>query len=610
MGRIAGVLAPLGQEHAQSLLERMRSPGLWSRAMLADAGCVLGAAGRPAASLARTGPLLAALEGRVYNREEWEAAESDAALLARLCLEHGLEGALARLNGDFAVAVFDTRDRSMRLGRDRIGLRPLYYVARPDCVAFASRPGALLALPGVEAAPDRRFAGLFAGSHYRVIDNDPCASPFAGINQVPAGSVLRLGPQGASATRYWELTEQEPLELSEDELAQAYRELLLDAVGRRLRAVEAPAFTLSGGMDSSSVLSCAARLTGRGQRAFSAVYEDKTYDESGDIAPMLGGPVADWNPVAIGTPDVFALVERMVATHDEPVATSTWLSHFLICEAAAAQGTGALFGGLGGDELNAGEYEYFIFHFADLLRQGRHDTLEAEIAHWARYHNHPVYVKNRDVALAALARLTAPARPGVCLPDMARLRRYADAVDPDFFDVRAMRPAMDHPFPDCLRNRTHQDIFRETAPCCLRAEDRHARHFGMDNVLPFFDHRLVEFMFRVPGDQKIRLGVTKHLLRRAMRGILPEETRTRVKKTGWNAPAHVWFASGAVRDGLWDLVRSRRFRERGLWNVPEVERILTEHAAIVESGRAAENHMMFLWQLLNMETWLRLYVDA
>jgi asparagine synthase (glutamine-hydrolysing) len=146
-------------------------------------------------------------------------------------------------------------------------------------------------------------------------------------------------------------------------------------------------------------------------------------------------------------------------------------------------------------------------------------------------------------------------------------------------------------------------MFYETAPCCLRAEDRHTTAFGLERFDPFFDHRLVEFMFRVPGTMKIRDGVTKVLLRRAMSGILPEETRTRVKKTGWNAPAHVWF-TGRGLERLRDLVASQSFRDHGVYDTAVTERLIDEHAAIVASGAARENHMMFLWQLLNVETWL------
>jgi asparagine synthase (glutamine-hydrolysing) len=296
----------------------------------------------------------------------------------------------------------------------------------------------------------------------------------------------------------------------------------------------------------------------------------------------------------------------MVAAHDEPVATATWLSHFLLAERVAADGFTSLFGGLGGDELNAGEYEYFIFHFADLLNAGKTDILAHEIERWAHYHDHPIFRKSSDVARQAIERLTDPQRPGLVRTDIARQNRYRALLNPSYFDLDDFRPILDHPFKSALKNRTFQDLFRETAPCCLRAEDRQCTAFGLDHADPFLDHRLIEFMFRIPGDLKIRDGITKRLLRDAMAGILPEETRSRIKKTGWNAPAHVWF-SGRGLEQLHDLVGSRPFRERGLWNASEVERILDEHAEIVSTGGLRENHMMFLWQLVNLETWLSMF---
>jgi asparagine synthase (glutamine-hydrolysing) len=162
---------------------------------------------------------------------------------------------------------------------------------------------------------------------------------------------------------------------------------------------------------------------------------------------------------------------------------------------------------------------------------------------------------------------------------------------------------MEAPFSSYLKNRTWQDLSRETIPCCLRAEDRQSAAFGLVNAVPFFDHRLAELMFRVPPPLKYSDGVTKQMLRAAMAGVLPEPTRTRVKKTGWNAPAHQWFA-GKGGEKLRDLVRSQRFRSRGIYRVDEVERLLAEHEDVVARGLAQENHMMFFWQLLNLACWL------
>lgn len=614
MSRIAGVhaLDAAAAASAGAILAGVlaQTPGWTRRTERAGRASLEWVGARAPVSAANDG-VIAVVDGLFYNRDELDAAwgaarpfTNDAARIAGGFVAEGFERALARVNGDFAIALYDARDDTLWLARDRFGVKPLYYASALGGLAVCSRPGALLALPGVPRAINRRFAAVFAGAHYRYIDNRSDESPYEAVRQLPARSWLRFRSGTVEVGRYWDLAEQPELDLPEAELAARYRALLMDAVRRRLAVVERPAFTLSGGLDSSSVLSCAVDALGAPQHAYSTVYTDRTYDESEEIRSMLATKVAEWHPMSIGTPDVFSLVARMVRDHDEPVATATWLSHYLLCERVAQDGFRALFGGLGGDELNAGEYEYFLFHFADLKAAGAEAELAREIDRWAAHHDHPIYRKNRAVAEAALARLTVPAVPGRCVPDAGRMTRYYAAVDPGFFDLATFQPVLDHPFTSCLKNRTYQDLFRETAPCCLRAEDRQTLPRGLEHVDPFFDHRLAELMFRVPGRMKIRDGITKRLLREAMRGILPEETRTRVKKTGWNAPAHAWFSAGPAAEQLGDLISSRAFRERGVYRIGEVERLLAEHRAIVTSGAATENHMMFFWQLVNLETWL------
>jgi asparagine synthase (glutamine-hydrolysing) len=555
------------------------------------------------------GGIAVVIDGAVYNRAELGAFATDAHLVADLYRRFGFEGLLRRLNGDFAIALFDRTERTLWLARDRLGVRPLYYASNADEFAFSSRPAPLIRLPGIGAEINRRFAAIFAASHYRYFDNVPEESPYARVAQLPAAHWLRLRDGRSTTGRYWRLEDREDFAEPQGVLAECYRELLLSAVGLRFASSSRPAFTLSGGMDSSSVLACAGQVARAPQAAFSTVYSDKTFDESEEIRPMLKHAVSRWHPLRVDHPDVFGLVRRMVDANDEPVATATWLSHFLLCEQAAASGFDSLFGGLGGDELNAGEYEYFFFHFADLAGARRAGELETEIRQWAEYHDHPIYRKNADVAAVTIARCTDARRPGRCLPDVTRMRRYYSALRHDFYDLERFEPTMEAPFLSYLKNRSYQDLTRETAPCCLRAEDRQTQAFGLENQVPFFDHRIVEFMFRVPGSMKIKSGITKTLLREAMHGILPEETRTRVKKTGWNAPAHLWF-SGEGATQLQDLIHSRAFRERGVYDVDQVLRIATEHEEIVTSGAQRENHMMFLWQLVNLELWLQSLSDT
>lgn len=611
LARIAGRADAGSGLEREALVHRMLRgtlPSATEEAVLSDGPASLGAVALRGRALMARGRLVVAFDGSVYNRDELgKAGASDAERVAELWAREG-PAALPRINGDFALAVWDAAEETLWLARDRFGVRPLYHARAGEGVAFASRPRSLLRVPGVRRSVRRDFLARFAASHYRTFDNDPQASPFEDIHQVPAAHVARVRGAAFDVRPYWSVHDAPDLDGSDEELAARYRALLLDAVRLRLESVEDPAFLLSGGMDSSSVVACATKVTGEPAEAFTSVYDDKAFDESEDVRPMLAAGLARWHPVAVGEPDVFGLVERMVRAHDEPVATATWLAHLLVCEEAASRGAGALLGGLGGDELNAGEYEHFTYHFADLRAEGREAEFAAEVEAWARHHDHPVHRKGRAIAEQNLARLTDPSEPGRCRPDRARIERYARALAPGFFDLQGYEPAMDHPFRSALKNRTWQDLSRETLPCCLRAEDRHSALFGLEHVDPFLDHRIVEFMFRVQGDRKIRDGVTKRLLRAAMRGLLPEETRTRVKKTGWNAPAHRWF-TGPGKERLLALVEDPRFQARGIYDLAEVRRLIEEHDAIVRSGALRENHGMFLWQLVNLELWLRSLED-
>lgn len=564
------------------------------------AGLILGMAN---GMVAQTPRYTLVLDGIIYNAAELGQADNDAEVLLDLVERYGFVAAIARLNADFSAALYDTSEDVLWLGRDRFGIVPLYYLRVDSVRAFGSQPRHVSIVSGAQLRVDPSFVARVAGNHYRGIDQDLATSPYQNVAQVPPATVIRLGADSEQRHRYWSLREEPDWTASAEELAQEYRALLLDAVRLRQRGTTQSAFTLSGGLDSSTVVASAAHITEQPQPAFSAVYDNPTFDESADIVPMLVSCVRPWERVRIGTPDVFGLVTTMVELHDEPVVTATWLAQYLVVQAAAQAGYTALWGGLGGDELNAGEYEYFMYYFADLKKNDRTDDLRREIAAWIGHHNHPLWRKSAEVVARELPRVVDLNQAGACKADTRRLGRYHAALNPDWAAYAHEQIPAEHPFSSYLKNRTYQDLTRETLPCCLRAEDRQTAAFGMSRRLPFLDHRVVEFMFRVPGELKIRRGITKYLLREAMRGILPEETRTRVKKTGWNAPAHQWFI-GPGREQLLDLVNSQSFRQRGIYNVAAVEQLINEHAEIVTSGRTQENHMMFLWQLINVELWL------
>jgi len=525
--------------------------------------------------------------------------------LVELYRRVGFEELLRQISGDFSIALFDSQDNALWLARDRLGVKPLYYTDQSHFFSFASKPAALLNVPGVSKLLNPRFVGLFAGAHYRAIDNDSCASPYAAVKQLPAAHYLKISRgQVSEPIAYWRV-KQAPVDGGDiGVLEEQYKELLKRAVARRLRASTRPAFALSGGLNSSSVLATAVQMNGKRQAAFSTIHGDDMRHAPDEIQGMLSSSVSSWYPVSVNQPDVLQLLDEMIAVHEEPVVTPDCLSHYLMCQQVRSKGFRGVFSGLGGGELNAGEHEHFLYHFADLKRAGNGAFFEQEIDAWVKTYHASTEQKNRQMVTDGLQRLVDLSVSGRVLADQRRLSRYQQALNPDFFELHKFSPTMDEFSGSYLNNRIFQNLFRETVPHRLRTEDRHCEHFGLENFDPFLDDELVSFMLNVPGEFKIKNASNNRLLRSAMKGMLPEETRLRREKTGRNASSH-WWCSTEVVDHLQDMVHSLSFRQRGIYQINEIERLLQEHQRLMRNNEQQETHHLFFWQLMNLERWLQ-----
>ncbi|MBM3572558.1 MAG: asparagine synthase, partial [Alphaproteobacteria bacterium] len=407
MARIAGIAGASGIDAT----ELLRSIGV-SAAFCATYPVDVSLAAGPGAQCFDDGRWGVVFNGRIYNPEDLPPAPGDAERVAAGVMRFGIADVLARINGDFALAIFDKAAGRQYLARDRFGIKPLYYSRVGNNLAFASRSRALFAVPGVSRAVRPEYLAVVAAGHYRFFDIEPARSPYRKIDQLPPGHFLTWRQGTATVARYSNFDDREEFSEPIAERAAEYRALFRDAVARRLKHARRPAFTLSGGLDSSSVVTVAGALAGRKQAAISTIYADASYDESREIRDVIDAGIVEWHPVKIECPDLMSLVADMVRFHDEPVATVTWMTHCLLARAAQARGHDALFGGLGGDEQHAGEYDYFYYFFADLLVAGDHARLEQEIAAWIRNHDHPVFRKNTTVAHDMMTALTDSGTPG------------------------------------------------------------------------------------------------------------------------------------------------------------------------------------------------------
>ncbi|MBU1741839.1 MAG: asparagine synthetase B, partial [Proteobacteria bacterium] len=508
--------------------------------------------------------------------------------------------ALDRFNGDFGLAVIEEESGRIFLARDRLGVRRLFYLVARGSILFASRIGCLWGHPLADPEVDWRAVYLYAGTHYRYFHSRPERTFFEHVRQVPQGGALEFTPGEDSPRirRWWTLgLLEDDLPQSADEAALGLRSLLADAVSLRLGDGKDLGFTLSSGMDSSSVCALATGLLGKRQPVFSITYREQEFDEEAGIRPAALAFADPWHNLPLADPPLLDVIDRMLTFHDEPLCTVTWLSHYYLLRRAREVGVKILFSGLGGDECNAGEYEYFLFFFGDLQRAGRVDLLDQEIAAWARLHDSAQYPKNKQVARDAFTRLMDPTI-GRNLIDLDRYSLYLPCLDQELLKSQDHVPQMANPFDSHLINRCYQDLFFETTPPCLAADGRNAAAFGIESRFPFLDHRVVQYCLSIPVHFKYHQAVTKWPLRRAMADLLPRENLEQTLKVGWNAPAADWLRFGSAQD-LRDLTASAAFRRRGVYRPDQVDKLVTEHL----EGRA--NHMMFLWQLINLELWFR-----
>jgi len=546
--------------------------------------------------------------GALYNPEALGLAtdasnETIARAVAEQIGKRPLSQIMHSLNGDLAVAAFDPSRGQLYLAGDRFGSVSIYVIDTGDRVVFADSLRTLSALPEFDRRADLNYLLRFGCSHYRMITNDLSETPYAAVKIVPPAHIARIDARGVAFERYWSMDGTPLTDKDDAEIAAEYRSLLLDSVRRRLARTAQPGFTLSGGMDSSSVLSSAAHISGGPLPAFTVTYDDPEFDERDDVACMKDRMARPWHTLDEAVHfDALSAIESLYGTHLDLAPTGTWLSHFDLCRTVAGKGHSHVFDGLGGDELNAGEYEYFPYYFADLKRLGDTDRLHREVETWIAHHDHPVFRKTHAIAAEMIERLTDSEKPGRNFPDVPRLNRYAHTANPDLAVPFDNQPLLESPFESHLLNRTYQDLSRETLPLCLRIQRQNAEAFGIRPVSPFLDYRLVELMFSVPPERKIRDGVTKVLLREAMTGILPDEVRARPNKRGWNVPAHTWF-TGKTLDRLEERVRDPDSAAMALFDRKAVLSILDDHRRIMSGGLVEENHMMFMWQLSNLLVW-------
>jgi len=544
--------------------------------------------------------------GEIFNyvelRRELEAAghrfytQSDTEVLVHVYEQHG-DRFLEHLNGQFAIALWDRRERRLLLARDRTGIRPLFYSNRSGRLTFASEVKALFALQGVPRRLDTNALGeLF--SYWSVV---PPRSVFAGIQTLPPGHYLVAERGSVRVVRYWDW--QFPEDGAHDarpveECAEELRSLLVDAVRLQLRADVPVGAYLSGGLDSSVVTTLIKNFTETPLRTFSLTFADREFDESEhqrELVAYLGTRHTPVHCTAEALSDAF---RRAIWHTESPILRTAPVPLMLLSRQVRAEGYKVVLTGEGADEVFAG---YDLFKEAKIRR------------FWARQPGSKLrprllerlypYLKDQNNSPAGVGAFTqmffGAGMEQVDEPYFAHMPRWTTTRRAwQFFsaDVKRELGGWDpyRAYKDWLACATERwsplarDQYTEAHTLlsgyllCAQG-DRMAMANSVEGRFPYLDHRVIEFANRLPPRYKLRALTEKYVLKQAVKGLLPESIRRRVKQPYRAPDSQSFFRAGQPVDEVAELLSTERLRDAGYFDPQAVAKLVAK----CRDGRAA-----------------------
>ena len=540
------------------------------------------------------------LNGEIYNYVELRSelasngavfrTSSDTEVLLAAYDRWGVD-CLSRLNGMFALAIYDPSRRTLLLARDRFGEKPLYYHRAGDgTFLFASEIKALLVYPGVAARAERQTVYRFL--RHKLSEPEP-ATYFEGITALRPAHCLELRVDDGQQVeqRYWSLDTSVQASRPHSDLVAAYRDLLEDSIGIRLRADVAVGSSLSGGIDSSALVGYLAK--GRHvkrQHTFSARFPGWPLDEGRYIDAVTAFSGAQSHEV-VPAPDP-ADLEKVIWHQDQPFGSLSIYAQWSVMRLAREHQVTVLLDGQGADETLAGYHFYFAALFRHLFRTGRWLALAREMRSFSSAQG--------QARLRALAFYAVPEPAARLLRGLRRGPGLSAAFARTQAGAGSRAPS--------VRFRTELDemlastLTATMLPGLLRYADRNSMAFGREVRLPYLDHRLVELAFSLPWDLKLHRGQTKRVLREAMRDYLPEAVRRRRDKIGYAPPQAAWLR-GPLCEWADDLLGSQRFAQRE-WNDGPAVRAMWREFRDGKDQSGAD-----VWRFLSVEAWARSFLD-
>lgn len=551
--------------------------------------------------------------GEIYNfrelRLELQArgyhfkTGSDSEVLLHLYHAEGDDFVL-RLNGMFAFALWDAPRRRLLIGRDRLGVKPLYLMRNDQFLAFSTEAKALLTLPGVHASLNRSAVAGYL--HLGYVAAPDCI--FEGMVKLPPASLVAIEQGAVRQWRYWRLPEQMDRHMSEREWVDRVRDQLEKSVRMQMVSDVPIGAFLSGGVDSSAVVGFMARHSPQPIRTyaigFSGGEAESLYNElpwARQVAQLFG---TEHREIVV-KPDVVSLLPKLLWHMDEPLSDTAFITTFLVSEFAREE-VKVILSGVGGDELFGGYKRYLGDYYAQQYQRlpGWLRHTAASIALRLPVDRHSGVLNTLRLAKGFLASAELPCDDRyrsylqvLNRETVAALLMCPDAAQPDAL-TRAFAGAGRH---DTLNRLLAVDAETQLPDDLLMLTDKMSMAVSLECRVPLLDHQLVELAAAMPAGIKVRHGRLKHVMKESLSDLLPDAILNR-KKRGFGTPMGAWLRKD-LAPVLQRLLAPEVLERRGLFRPAVVGELIAGHAANRIDGTDS------LLALMNLEIWSRIYLD-
>jgi len=502
----------------------------------------------------------------------------------------------------FAFAVWDARERELFIARDRVGKKPLFYTVTPSgTLVFGSELKCLLEHPEVTREVDPEALDAYLSFGYVP---DPL-SILRGVHKLPPGHHLTFKGGRVEVQRYWDFEYEAAPALSEEEYVEELRALLEEAVRIRLVADVPLGAFLSGGVDSSAVVGLMARATSRPVKTFSIGFREDSYDEL-SYARVAARTFGTDHHEFVVTPEVCHVIDELAWHLDEPFADSSAIPTYAVSKLAREHVTVSLSGD-GGDELFAGYTRYALQQgrapFSRLpraVREGLMRPLSRRLPHgaWGRNYLYNVSLDPLSRYLDSVSFITALNKLSLYTGDFRARLNGGGGAPARLFREHAARVRTGEPLDTLL----YLDSKTYLPGDILTKVDRMSMAVSLEARVPLLDHKLIEFVTRIPASLKMRGRDTKHIFKRAVRGLVPDEILDRPKQ-GFGLPIQKWI-NQELRERIRDVLFGERARTRGYFDHSYVQLLWDEH------DRGRRDNTGHLWTLFMLELWHRTFADS